>query len=72
MSEKDQAEIIDVILTWMKKIDCPVELDIETMREISILCYNERYSKNRDKFRKEIEKIVSEASRNHLLRGERG
>lgn len=71
MSEKDQAEIIDVILTWMKKIDCPVELDNETMREISILCYNERYSKNRDKFRKEIDEIVSEATRNHLLRSER-
>ena len=55
----------------MKKIDCPVELDNETMREISILCYNERYSKNRDKFRKEIDEIVSEATRNHLLRSER-
>ena len=71
MSEQGEEDIIAVILDWMSKTECPIEMDEETKLDIARLCYDERYSKNRDKFRKEIEKIVSEATRNHLLRSER-
>ena len=50
-----------VIIEWLSKDDCPIE--------IAEICEHQALQKNRDTFRSQIGKIVSELVEQHILLG---
>ena len=69
MSYKPSNEIKDVIQIWFNKEGSPVKMNSEFIDEIANLCENHALDRNRDTFRSEIQKLISEHVRHHILRG---
>ena len=56
-----------IIITWLEKVDAPVDISRDRIEEIADLCIDEAYSDNREStFVKPIDKIVSEIVKEHL------
>ena len=58
-----------VIIEWLSKGDCPIEISEDVIEEIAEICEHQALQKNRDTFRSQIEKIVSKMVEQHILLG---
>ena len=58
-----------VIIEWLSKDDCPIEINEDVIGEIAEICEHQALQKNRDTFRSQIEKIVSKLVEQHILLG---
>ena len=58
-----------VIIEWLSKDDCPIEINEDVIEEIAEICEHQALQKNRDTFRSQIGKIVSELVEQHILLG---
>ena len=67
MSKISSPNIRTIIITWLEKVDAPVDISRDRIEEIADLCIDEAYSDNREStFVKPIDKIVSEIVKEHL------
>ena len=62
-------DIRKVILSSLEQLSAPVDISVQTREEIADLCIEEAHARNPDKFRKEMDKIVSEIVQNHIIGG---
>ena len=62
-------DIRKVILRALNQETAPIDVSSETREEIADLCIDEAHSRNPDRFRKEMDKIVSEIVQNHIMKG---
>ena len=69
MKKSEAPNIRKVILRALNQEAAPIAVSSETREEIADLCIDEAHSKNPDKFRKEMDKIVSEIVQNHIMKG---
>ena len=69
MGKSKNPDIRKVILTALNKEQSPIDFSKETMEEIADLCIAEAHSRNPEKFRKEMDKIVLNIVQNHIMRG---
>ena len=67
ISKISSPNIRTIIITWLEKVDAPVDISRDRIEEIADLCIDEAYSDNREStFVKPIDKIVSEIVKEHL------
>ena len=76
MKEKDSdhmvevaSDVKEVIVEWLSQGDCPIKINDEEIQEIAEVCEHQALQKNRDTFRSQIGKIVSELVEQHILLG---
>ena len=70
MGENNISDTKNIILEWLNKEKAPFEIDSDSKELIADLCVSEQYEKqNRNKFEKEIDKIISELAKKHLEGG---
>jgi|ETNmetMinimDraft_12_1059888.scaffolds.fasta_scaffold242745_2 histidinol-phosphate/aromatic aminotransferase/cobyric acid decarboxylase-like protein len=70
MGENNITDTKNIILEWLNKEKAPFEIDSNSKELIADLCVDQQYEKqNREKFEKEIDKIISELAKKHLESG---
>ena len=70
MGENNITDTKNIILEWLNKEKAPFEIDSDSKELIADLCVEWQYEKqNREKFEKDIDKIISELAKKHLESG---
>ncbi len=70
MGENNITDTKNIILEWLNKEKAPFEIDSHSKELIADLCVEWQYEKqNREKFVKEIDKIISELAKKQLESG---
>ena len=69
MTDESTTDIREVISEWLSQKGCPIDLSPELIEEIAELCEDQALDKARSIFRKDIQKIVSEAVSLYLMGG---